>query len=46
MAFKMKGPGKKRSVKELNKDPNVRQQVYLFGNPRLRVGSFKPKNKK
>ena len=27
MAFKMKGPGRKRSIKEINKDPNVR--LYL-----------------
>jgi hypothetical protein len=34
---------KKKTIKEINADPNIKQQVYLFGNPKLRVGSFKKK---
>jgi hypothetical protein len=29
-----------KSIKQINKDPNIKQHAYLFGNPKLRIGSF------
>ena len=44
MAFKMKGPGKKKpTVKELNNNPNVKQHVYFLGKKLPNFFSFNNK---
>jgi hypothetical protein len=35
-----------KSIKQINKDPNIKQHAYLFGNPKLRIGSFKKSSPK